>query len=75
MPTLNSGGKDGSTIKAQAIGSLEPLKRRSITEELAALVGTSPETKIKIQDVDVNFTVDLGSQVTIINEEFFNNHL
>jgi hypothetical protein len=60
---------------SRKLGTSELQGGRSVAKELASLVGTSPEMKVKIHGVDVNFTIDSGSQVTTISGEFFNNHL
>ena len=68
-PTLNSGDADtpGSAPSSSASESLGDI--------LSTLVGGTPIVRAKMVDTDVDFTMDSGSQVTIVNESFFDRHL
>ncbi|KAJ8017850.1 hypothetical protein HOLleu_44491 [Holothuria leucospilota] len=65
-PTVHSIKLEAPRSESQALGGDDQLHRGS------SLVGDSPTTIVKIEGKPVRATIDTGSQVTIITEEYFN---
>ena len=72
---LSSGKRGGDTVKIRKVVSNEVDSACLKPSDMSCFVGESPIMKATIAGVNVNCLMDTGSQVALISEGFFREHI